>query len=152
MARSRRGWNGVCLRPPVNVKGGGTPTRQALGFDERIQTHYINRKETSYENEMHPSRDLLRTRSAHDRRAFGSITENAEQQELKVDLNQASASELQKLPGVGEKVAQRILEYREANGPFGAPEELMNVRGIGEKTYMNLEAYVTLSNKTQKKK
>jgi len=84
--------------------------------------------------------------------AFGSITQNAERQELKVDLNQASASELQKLPGVGEKVAQRILEYREANGPFRAPEELMNVRGIGEKTYMNLEAYVTLSNKTQKKK
>ena len=83
--------------------------------------------------------------------AFGSITQNAEQQELKVDLNQASASELQKLPGVGERVAQRILEYREANGPFRAPEELMNVRGIGEKTYMNLEAYVTLSNKTQKK-
>ena len=84
--------------------------------------------------------------------AFGATTQNAEQQELKVDLNQASASELQKLPGVGEKVAQRILEYREANGPFRAPEELMNVRGIGEKTYMNLEAYVTLSNKTQKKK
>jgi len=84
--------------------------------------------------------------------AFGTTTQNAEQKELKVDLNQASAMELQKLPGIGEKVAQRILEYREANGPFAAPEELMNVRGIGEKTYMNLEPYVTLSKKNQKKK
>ena len=84
--------------------------------------------------------------------AFGSITQNVEQHELEVELNQASAEELQRLPGVGEKVAQRILEYREANGPFEAPEELMNVRGIGEKTYMKLEAYVTVSNKPQKKK
>ena len=84
--------------------------------------------------------------------AFGTTTQKAEQQEIKVDLNQASAMELQKLPGIGEKVAQRILEYRKANGPFAAPEELMNVRCIGEKTYMSLEAYVTISNKPQKKK
>ena len=84
--------------------------------------------------------------------ALPSISQNAGQEQLKVDLNQASADELRKLPGIGEKVAQRILEYREANGPFQAPEELMNVRGIGEKTYMNLEAYLTLSKNPQTKK
>ena len=83
---------------------------------------------------------------------FGSMAQVAEQQELKVDLNQAGPEELEELPGIGQKVAQRILEYREANGPFDSSEELMNVRGIGEKTYMKLEAYVTVSKKPRNKK
>ena len=73
-------------------------------------------------------------------------------EQLKVDLNRAGAEELMKLPGVGEKVAERIVSYREEHGGFDAPEELMNVRGIGEKTYLKLEPYLTVSKETRKKK
>ncbi len=69
--------------------------------------------------------------------------------ELKVDLNRAGIEELVKLPGVGEIVAQRIVNYREENGAFQATEELMNVRGIGEKTYLKLEPYLTVSEETR---
>jgi competence protein ComEA len=69
----------------------------------------------------------------------------AQDEELKVDLNRASIEELVELPGVGEKVAERIVTYREENGRFEAPEELMNVRGIGEKTYLKLEPYLVVS-------
>lgn len=76
--------------------------------------------------------------------------------ELKVDLNRAGVEELMQLPGVGKTVAARIVSYREERGGFDAPEELMNVRGIGEKTYLKIETYVTVSkksqNNTQKKK
>ncbi len=73
----------------------------------------------------------------------------AQDDELKVDLNRAGIEELVKLPGVGEIVAQRIVNYREENGAFQATEELMNVRGIGEKTYLKLEPYLTVSEETR---
>ena len=69
----------------------------------------------------------------------------AQDDELKVNLNRAGIEELVRLPGVGEIVAQRIVSYREENGAFKATEELMNVRGIGEKTYLKLEPYLMVS-------
>lgn len=53
----------------------------------------------------------------------------------KVDINRASAAELETLPGVGAATAKKILADREANGPFSAPEDLMRVSGIGEKKF-----------------
>lgn len=75
----------------------------------------------------------------------------AQDDELKVDLNRAGIEELVKLPGVAEKLAARIVSYREENGAFEAPEELMNVRGIGEKTYLKLEPYLTVSKEMREK-
>ncbi len=72
--------------------------------------------------------------------------------ELKVDINQAGVAELEKLPGVGEQVAKRIVAYREENGPFEKAEELMNVRGIGEKSFLKLQPHVTLGSDKDKRK
>lgn len=51
-----------------------------------------------------------------------------------VDLNRASAAELESLPGIGPALASRIVAHREANGPFAQPADLLEVSGIGEKT------------------
>ena len=51
-----------------------------------------------------------------------------------VNLNTATVSQIAALPGIGEKTAERIIEYREKNGGFKKVEDLMNVKGIGEKT------------------
>ena len=53
----------------------------------------------------------------------------------KVNINEASVEELTKLKRIGPKIAQRIVEYREKNGPFETPEDIMNVKGIGPKTF-----------------
>jgi len=53
----------------------------------------------------------------------------------KINLNKASVTELAQLKRVGMKYAQRIVDYREKNGPFAKPEEIMNVQGIGSKTF-----------------
>ena len=62
-----------------------------------------------------------------------------------VNINSAGAAELQSLPGVGAKTAARIIEYRQKNGPFKKVEELMNVRGIGEKNFLKLKNQLTVA-------
>ncbi len=56
-----------------------------------------------------------------------------------VDLNTADGEELDTLPGIGESLAGRIIAYREANGPFENMEEIMEVSGIGEAKFAELE-------------
>jgi competence protein ComEA len=62
-----------------------------------------------------------------------------------VDLNTATVEQLQTLPRIGPAVAQRIVEYREKNGPFRRTAELMNVKGIGEKTFEGLKDLVIVA-------
>ena len=62
-----------------------------------------------------------------------------------VNINTASVAELNGLPGIGAKTAALIVEYRQKNGPFKKIEELMNVRGIGEKNFLKLKAQLTVA-------
>jgi competence protein ComEA len=66
-----------------------------------------------------------------------------------VNLNTAGVPELAALPGIGEKTAGRIVDYREKNGPFKKIEELMNVQGIGEKSFLKLKPQLTVSAKPE---
>lgn len=62
----------------------------------------------------------------------------------KVNINTATLEQLKTLPGIGEVLGQRILDYRAANGPFSSVSELLNVSGIGEKKLEGLLDYVTI--------
>ena len=62
-----------------------------------------------------------------------------------VNLNTATAADFEKLPGIGPAMAVRIVEYRQKNGAFKKVEELMNVQGIGEKTFLRLKPLVTVA-------
>ena len=62
-----------------------------------------------------------------------------------LNLNSATQAELEKLPGVGPAMAKQILEYRQKNGGFKKVEELMNVKGIGEKAFLKLKTLVTVA-------
>jgi competence protein ComEA len=62
----------------------------------------------------------------------------------KVNLNAASVEQLSTLPGVGAKLAARIVEHRQKAGGFKTTQELLNVKGIGEKNFAKLQPFVTL--------
>jgi competence protein ComEA len=62
-----------------------------------------------------------------------------------VNLNTATAADLQGLPGVGAATARLIIEHREKNGGFKKIEELMNIKGIGEKSFLKLKPMVTVA-------
>jgi competence protein ComEA len=61
-----------------------------------------------------------------------------------VNINTATVSQLEELSGIGPKTAQRIVDYRQKNGPFKKVEDLMQVNGIGEKSFLKLKPMVTV--------
>jgi competence protein ComEA len=61
----------------------------------------------------------------------------------KININTAAQAALEELPGIGPALAQRIIDYRDENGPFEQPEDVMNVSGIGPATYEKLEELIT---------
>jgi len=60
-----------------------------------------------------------------------------------INLNTASVTELMQLPKVGAHTAERIVAFRKEHGGFQRPEDLMNVKGIGEKSYQKLKPYLS---------
>lgn len=67
-----------------------------------------------------------------------------------VNLNTATQPQLEGLPGIGPKVAERILEYRQKNGSFKKIEDLMNVKGIGEKSFLKLKPLLMVTEKADR--
>jgi len=62
----------------------------------------------------------------------------------KVNINTASESELESLPGIGQVLAQRIVDYRTQHGPFRDVKDLLKVEGIGQKKFDSLKDHVTV--------
>jgi competence protein ComEA len=76
--------------------------------------------------------------------------EPAAVQKTIINLNTATVDQLMTLPGIGQKTAERILEYRTKSGGFKKIEELMNVKGIGEKSFLKLKPLVSAPPKPDK--
>lgn len=61
-----------------------------------------------------------------------------------ININSADVGQLVELPSVGPKLAQRILDYRKSNGSFKRVQDLMKVKGIGEKVFAKLQPLITI--------
>ena len=67
-----------------------------------------------------------------------------------VNLNSATAAQIATLPGIGAKTADLVVQYRVKNGPFKKIEEIMNVRGVGEKSFLKIKDRLTVASVGQK--
>ena len=74
----------------------------------------------------------------------GRVWVSIQDEDGKIDLNTATLSQLDGLPGIGPVIAERILELREKSGPYKRIEDLMNIRGIGEKKFLKLKDLITV--------
>jgi competence protein ComEA len=93
-----------------------------------------------------------RTAGSSSQSAQGSIIDTVAQTEpsqtpirSRLDLNRASAGELESLPGIGAVLAQRVIAFRESAGGFRAVEDLREVKGIGSKKFERIRSLVTVS-------
>ncbi len=62
-----------------------------------------------------------------------------------IDINKATFDQLEVLPGIGPKLAQRIIKYRETHGSFKSLEELKQIKGIGEKKFEKIKPYIYIN-------
>lgn len=69
-------------------------------------------------------------------------TDKQQEQDGRIDINTATLQQLQLLPGIGETLAQRVIDYREEHGRFQSVDDLMNVSGIGEKKLEQMRQYI----------
>lgn len=76
--------------------------------------------------------------------AYAQEKQSGDANAAKVNINTAGKEQLMDLPRIGEKIAQRIIEYREKNGKFKRPEDIMKVKGIGEKTFQKFEKRIVI--------
>ena len=82
--------------------------------------------------------------SPHDLLAQEPPARTTSERPAPLNLNAATEAQLEALPGIGPATASRIVEYRKKNGGFKKVEDLMNVKGIGEKSFLKLKALITV--------
>jgi competence protein ComEA len=82
---------------------------------------------------------------------FDEVRPKANAPSFVIDINQATAEDFQKLPGIGPALAGRIVAYRKKHGPFRRVEDLLVVRGIGHKKWKAIRPYLKVGGEAGKK-
>ncbi|NLJ48082.1 MAG: hypothetical protein GX428_00610 [Candidatus Atribacteria bacterium] len=129
---------GTRLYQLIELSGGVTPQADLSGLNLAAPVHdgiRINIPSRNV-NDNHLENDQL---SLYKSIPLSGETESHGSSNLVVQINTASLEELKKLPGIGDVIAQRIIEYRQTHGPFHSVEELLNVKGIGEKKLQDIK-------------
>lgn len=146
---------GAVAKPGVRELPGGSLVADAIkaagGFTQDADRAYVAREMNQAEELKDHQKvyvpllgEIVEPAGDDDAPGTGTDADGGGGSDGLVDLNSASAEELETLPGVGEVTAGKIIDYREAFGPFGSIEELMEVSGIGEKTFEKLQDKITV--------
>lgn len=115
----------------------------SLIFYDKNKGHKFN-QENQQIAELNQQNELLRQQLSQQTQQVAGAATQAENQSDKININTASAEDLDTLPGIGPARAADIIAYREENGSFQNIEELKNVKGIGDKSFEDLKDLITV--------
>lgn len=118
--------------------------QEAGGFQENADTAGINQASVLSDGEKLQIYTIEEAQQMELSSEKFSISQDNTDAKGKININTADLSELQEIPGVGEKKAQSIMEYRELNGNFQSIEQLQEVQGIKGKTFDKVKDYITV--------
>lgn len=137
--------NGARLQELIEAAGGTTGKAQLKAINRAILLKDQDKIHIPYKGEKVESAATAGTGKSTNSTSTSSNSSASNQESgEKVNLNTADVAGLQKLTGIGEKKAEQIIAYREQNGPFKKVEDLMQVSGIGEKTFASLKDQLTV--------
>ena len=132
--------SGCVYNPGVYKIKGGTRLFQVIekagGLTPEADTDSINQAEEVYDGQ----KILISSKGNSGENKMSPVVQ--ESQNGKININTADSLKLQEIPGVGPTTAQKIIDYRQNYGKFKSKEDIVNVSGIGEKTYENIKDYI----------
>ncbi|MBQ6900564.1 MAG: helix-hairpin-helix domain-containing protein [Firmicutes bacterium] len=139
--------SGAVVNPGVYEVGSQTRLFQVIemagGLTENADVDSLNRAEIVYDGQKIIV-GILGEPSAAASESSGSQSAQSGITNGKVNLNLAGSATLQTIPGIGPSKADRIIDYRNTNGRFRKIEDIMNITGIGEKTFESIKDYITV--------
>ena len=122
---------------------------KAGGFTKHADTALINQAERAADGMKINVPDKRNTEASgpvapgtSDDKTSGGTKESSS--DSMININTAGSDELQQLPGIGPVTAEKIIQYRESNGPFSSADDITNVSGIGEKTLQKIKSRITV--------
>lgn len=130
------GWRYVQAQQYPSVAGYAQAEQQLAAATEVFQNVSLAHS-TPAAQEVHPTITPIVADSQRTAEPIGRAPSVA-----RMNINRATASQLERLPRIGPKMAERILTYRNTHGAFKRVKDLTNVRGIGEKTLAKLKPFV----------
>lgn len=115
-------------------------------FEQQIKSSYSELESITLNSEQENRLNRLKSYSdsLFAQKENSSLDKKISKIEKKININLAYASDLQLLPGIGEAMAERIIEYREQNNGFKNITDIMNVKGIGQKRFEKIKDYITI--------
>lgn len=135
---------GARVADAVNACGGLLPTADAEKINMAQAVKDGQQIRVPEKGAAKAAKNATATASSSDNgKARASTDSDADAGEL-VNINTADEAELDKLPGVGPSTAQKIIEYRETEGQFASPEDIMKVKGIGKAKYEKMKDRITV--------
>lgn len=117
-------------------------------FERTIKTEFkdieYSHMDTVKKNRIEQLKQIAEKLSDDSAVTSGNIQIPTELRGRKIDLNKSYEADLQLLPGIGEVTAERIIDFREQNGPFKNIDEIKKVKGIGEKKFEQIREFIVV--------